>query len=126
MCKISFCIPCYRSENTIGSVIAEIEALMSRFPNLSYEIVCAVDGSPDQVLEVLVELAKSKSYLKIIDFTMNFGQASARLATLRYASGDYLICLDDDGQCPVERSFELIKPLEEGFDLAIAKYPKKK
>ena len=126
MKKISFCIPCYRSEKTIAAVVAEIDAVMTpKTDTFEYEIVCVVDGSPDRVKDVLWDLAKEKTYLKVITFSRNFGQASARMASLRFATGDYIVCLDDDGQCPLDRTFDLIAPLEDA-DVAIAAYSKKK
>ena len=44
------------------------------------------------------------------------------MAGLSKVSGDYVIMMDDDGQCPMNNLWELIKPLEEGHDVAIAKY----
>ncbi|MCR5814716.1 MAG: glycosyltransferase [Desulfovibrio sp.] len=126
MPKISFCIPCYRSEKTISAVIAEIEQLMANEQRYSFEIVCVVDGSPDNVLGVLTELCRTKDFLKVVNFTKNFGQASARMASLRFASGDFLVCLDDDGQCPLDHVFDLLQPLEKQADVAIAQYPQKK
>ncbi len=34
--------------------------------------------------------------------------------------------VDDDGQCPMEYLWELIKPLEEGHDMSMAQYAQKK
>ena len=126
MKKISFCIPCYRSEKTIQAVIDEIDYQMAQHTDYSYEIVCVVDGSPDHVLDVLISLCRTKNYLKVINFTKNFGQASARMATLRFATGDFLVCLDDDGQCPIDHVFDLLRPLEADADVSIAQYPRKK
>ena len=119
MKKISFCIPCYRSEKTIQAVIDEIDFQMAQHSDYSYEIVCVVDGSPDHVLDVLISLCHTKSYLKVINFTKNFGQASARMATLRFATGDFLVCLDDDGQCPIDHVFDLLRPLEADADVSM-------
>ena len=51
---------------------------------------------------------------------------SALMAGLNYVTGDYVVFLDDDGQCPMDHVFELMKPLDEGFDASMARYPKKK
>lgn len=125
--KISFCIPCYRSSRTITGVINEIiEVMQQRSNHYDYEIVCAVDGSPDNVFEVLKDMAKSNNKIKVVNFAKNFSQANARMATLKFATGDYLVCLDDDGQCPMDHFWKLFEPIENGKDVSIAKYPKKK
>ena len=124
--KISFCIPCYRSEKTIGGVISGIHQAMSeKAGEYDYEVVCAVDGSPDRVSAVLKNLAEQDSRIKVVELSRNFGQGNARMASLHYASGDYCICLDDDGQCPIENVWELFAPLRENADVSIAAYPHK-
>ncbi|MBQ7740844.1 MAG: glycosyltransferase, partial [Eubacterium sp.] len=91
-----------------------------------YEIITVVDGSPDNVFEVLNEYAKTDKKIKVVNLTKNFGQANARMATLKYATGEYVVCLDDDGQCPVNEVVRLVEPLENGYDISIADYPHKK
>lgn len=55
---LSFVIPCYRSELTVGGVISEIHDKMSERPELDYEIVAVNDCSPDGVYDVLRTLSK--------------------------------------------------------------------
>lgn len=127
MTKISFCIPCYRSEKTIERVVSDIHAVMKEHLNeYEEEIVCVVDGSPDNVFGVLVEMAKTDKTLKVVNLSKNYGQPGARMASLRYATGDYQVCLDDDGQCPIENFWEMMQPILSGYDVAMAKYPVKK
>ncbi len=123
---VSFAIPCYNSAQTILPVINEIEEEMSKTEQFDYEIVTAVDGSPDNVYDVLTAIANYNDKVKVVNLAKNFGQANARMATLRYTKGDYIVCMDDDGQCPVNHILEMLQPLEEGYDIAIADYPKKK
>lgn len=123
---VSFAIPCYNSSQTILQVINEIEARMSETEVFDYEIVTAVDGSPDNVYDVLSAIANYNDKVKVVNLAKNFGQANARMATIKFAQGDYIVCMDDDGQCPVNYIFDLLQPLEEGYDIAIADYPRKK
>jgi glycosyltransferase involved in cell wall biosynthesis len=126
MKKITFVIPCYRSAKTIGTVINEIENMLLNNPKYDFEIIAVNDCSPDNVWEILSEYASQKCYLKIIDLAKNQGKHAALMAGYRHASGDIVISVDDDGQCPMDHLWELIEPLEEGYDIAIAKYPQKK
>ena len=48
------------------------------------------------------------------------------MAALKYTLGDYVVLLDDDGQCPVDRTFDLISQLDNGYDIAVAKYKKRR
>lgn len=126
MKKISFIIPCYRSADTVGTVIIEIEQILCNKPQYEYEIIAVNDQSPDNVYDVLSALAANKPYLKVIDLAKNQGKHAALMAGYAYASGDIIVSLDDDGQCPLDHLWELLKPLDEGYDIAIAKYPHKK
>jgi len=128
MKKISFCIPCYNSSKTIEQVITEIEDIvLQRESDFCYEVITAIDGSPDNVYDVLQKISTKNKCVKVIDLAKNFGQANARMAAFSYATGDYVVCLDDDGQCPMDCLWKLIEPLEfEKADVSIAKYPKKK
>lgn len=120
--KLSFVIPCYRSENTIMQVIREIEAKTAERPEVALEIITVNDNSPDQVLQVLKKAAETRPYLKVVDFTRNFGQHAAMIAGLSVATGEKIVFLDDDFQCPVDKLWELLEPLEHGYDVSFAQY----
>ena len=53
--KISFVIPCYRSEKTIKKVVDEIVNLMEQHKEYGYEVVLVNDCSPDNVWETIKE-----------------------------------------------------------------------
>ena len=127
MKKLSFVIPCYGSEKTIEFVVNEIIETVSLKPEYDYEIICIHDCSPDNVLSVLERLAKGNKKIKVIDFAKNFGKHAGVLAGFKYATGDYIIGLDDDGQCPVDHLWELLAPLiNDESDYAMAGYSKVK
>lgn len=124
---ISFVIPCYRSEKTLGAVIQEIDTTMAIMPNYSHEIVLVNDGSPDGTWETICELVKKATdgHILGINFAKNFGQHAALMAGLKEAKGDYVICLDDDGQTPANEAPKLIAALNDGADVAYARYDNK-
>lgn len=125
MKKISFVIPCYRSEHTLPHVIAEIEEKMKTMEQYGYDIFLVNDCSPDKTLDVIRKLCAEHENIKGIDFAKNFGQHSALMAGLRHSDGDYVVCLDDDGQTPANQVDRLIGRLEEGYDAVYAKYEHK-
>lgn len=120
--KLSFVIPCYRSEKTVTRVLDEIEQKMLERPEYTYEVITVNDCSPDQVLKVLLDYADTHPWLKVIDFSKNFGQHAAMMAGLSKASGDEIVFLDDDFQCPVDHLWELLEPLANGYDISCAQY----
>lgn len=86
--KISFCIPVYNGEKTIGRCIESILDLA--YPNK--EIIIVNDGSTDETSSIL-----KKYPIKIIDLEQNMGRGYARQTTLEHASGKYVALLDADG-----------------------------
>ena len=84
MKKISFVIPCYRSEHTLPHVVSEIEEKMKTLPQYEYNIFLVNDCSPDNTFEVIRRLCQENENIKGIDFARNFGQHSALMAGLRY------------------------------------------
>ena len=122
--KISFVIPCYRSENTVGSVVDEIVGTVTGHGGYDYEIILINDNSPDRVIDTIKALSKANPRVKGLDLSRNFGQHSAIMAGFTYLTGDIVVCLDDDGQTPANEVFKLIDKLGD-FDLVFAEYKNK-
>lgn len=123
---ITFILPCYGSENTVASVIAEIIETVGQKPDYDYEIIAVNDCSPDNVWSVLTGISRSDSKVRLIDFAKNSNRPGAVMAGLRHASGDIVIVMDDDGQCPMPELWKLLEPLDNGYDVSIADYPERK
>lgn len=124
--RLSFVIPCYRSEKTVSSVVEEIVREMQKNGCREYEILCVNDCSPDHVWDVLKELADRYPCVKSIDLAKNMTRIPALMAGLKNSTGDIMVILDDDGQCPMDRIGDLLDPLFHGYDVSSAKYPEKK
>lgn len=123
--KISYVIPCYRSHDTIQGVVAGIEAICGEH-GLDYEIILVNDCSPDNTFDTIRSLCSASKKITGISLSRNFGQHSALMAGLNEASGDIVICMDDDGQTPPSESIKLIDMIREGFDVVFAKYEQKR
>jgi len=127
MNNIGFVIPCYRSELTIENVIKEIHRKMDERPDYTYEIICVNDCSPDTVWDVLKKMVRNDSKLRIIYLSCNVGKSSAQMAGLHYINSEYIVLLDDDGQCPMDRLWDLTDPLmRDECDVSTARYTHKK
>jgi undecaprenyl-phosphate 4-deoxy-4-formamido-L-arabinose transferase len=126
MRKISFVIPCYRSEHTLPHVVKEIEETMEGMKDrYTFDLILVNDCSPDGTASVIREMCKEKDYIKGMSFAKNFGQHAALMAGLRCSDGDYVVCLDDDGQTPADQVDRLLNKLEEGYDAVYARYAHK-
>lgn len=126
MKKVSFVIPCYRSEQTITHVVDEIHRTLAKLSEYDYEIILVNDCSPDNTFEVIRELCEKDSRITGINLAKNFGQHAALMAGFRHVQGDVVVCLDDDGQTPADEVGKLLCGIEKGSDVVYAKYNHKK
>lgn len=92
MFDISIVVPVYNKEKYIADCI---KSLVQQKTKKNIEIICINDGSKDNSLEVLKELQKLNSNLRIID-KKNGGVSSARNYGLKAATGRYVLFLDAD------------------------------
>ncbi len=123
--RISYVIPCYRSAKTLPSVVNEINDTMKVLQDYEYEIILVNDCSPDETFEIIKELVKGSDNITGINMAKNFGQHAALMAGMRQSTGDYVVCLDDDGQTPANEVGRLISKIEEGYDVVYASYENK-
>lgn len=126
MKKVSFVIPCYRSENTLEGVILEIKEAMNKLGKYTYEVILINDSSPDNTWKTIERLSAENENVIGVNFSKNFGQHAALMAGMRETTGDYVVCLDDDGQTPANEVDKLLLALEEGADAVYARYGNKK
>lgn len=126
--KISFVIPCYRSERTLGGVVSEVKSVLAQRPETDYEFVLVSDHSPDNVWNVICDLhAADPVHIKGIEFTKNYGQNSALMAGFGKSVGDIVFSMDDDGQAPVDDLFKVVDKLQDGpYDVVYGSYPDKR
>ena len=123
---ISFVIPCYYSENTIEK---EVEAVIDQFnqkEGYECEFVLVNDGSKDGTFSAIKSLCEKHANVKGINLMRGFGQHNAQMAGLSYATGKYIMGMDDDMQTHPSQVFKLIHKIEEGYDVVYGEYPHSK
>ncbi len=125
MSKVSFVIPCYRSEQTIEGVIKEIREAMKELPQYSYDVVLVNDCSPDGTWNVIKKMSESSNDVLGINLSKNFGQHAALMAGYAHADGEVVVSLDDDGQTPANEVGKLLAGIEAGSDVVYARYAHK-
>ena len=125
MDKVSFVIPCYRSELTLEGVVEEVRSAMEGLGEYGYEIVLINDCSPDHTLEVIRKICEKYDNITGVSLARNFGQHAALMAGFRHVTGDIIICLDDDGQTPAKEAGKFLDEIQAGRDVVYAKYSNK-
>lgn len=114
---ISIVVPCYNEEESLPYFYKEINKIIDKMKKVKFELIFVNDGSKDNTLKILKEMAKEDKRVKYISFSRNFGKESAMLAGLEYTSGDYIAIMDADLQDPPKLIEEMYKGItEEGYD----------
>lgn len=116
---LSIVVPCFNEEESVGIFLNEIQNVLTDY---DYEIIYINDGSNDNTLKNIKELADSNPNVKYISFSRNFGKESAIYAGLKSASGDLICVLDVDLQHPPRLLPEMIETVtNEDYDIVAAR-----
>ena len=113
--KISVIVPCYNEQESIRLFYQEMCKVSDEMEN-EFEYIFVNDGSADDTLEIMKELADKDSRVKYISFSRNFGKESAIYAGFSKATGDYVVMMDADLQDPPKLLPEMMTYIRQGFD----------
>ena len=114
--KLSIVVSCYNEELALRQFYAETAKVLKSL-TWDYELIFVNDGSQDESLAVLTELAVSDRNVRVINFSRNFGHEAAMIAGIDYSSGDGIVCMDADLQHPPECLTGIVARFEEGYDV---------
>ncbi|MFZ5523403.1 MAG: glycosyltransferase family 2 protein [Pseudomonadota bacterium] len=122
-CRLSIVVPVYCSATILPQLVKQISAEMEN-EQLSdnFELILVNDASPDDSWQVIHSLADSYTYIKGISLRRNFGQHNAIMAGLNHVSGKFVVLMDDDLQHPPRAIGDMLRALDEGYDVCYTKY----
>ena len=128
MKKISIVVPCYNEEESLPLFYKEVNKVTEKMKaKAEFEFVFVNDGSKDNTLEELRNLAKKDKRVRYISFSRNFGKEAVMLAGLENATGDYITTMDADLQDPPTLLEEMFDTLESGeYDCCATKSTNRK
>ena len=89
---VSILIPCYNEADNIRETIA----ILARQKYPAFEIIAINDGSKDNTLSILQDLAEQYPLLRVINLHTNQGKAMGLRTGALLANNDILICIDGD------------------------------
>ena len=89
--------PVYNEETVIEDVVRKWETIIAE-NSIDGEIVLTNDGSTDGTSEILKNLQKEFSNLKVITLDSNNGYGMALATSVKRSEGKYIITIDSDGQ----------------------------
>jgi polyisoprenyl-phosphate glycosyltransferase len=120
---ITVCIPVYNGAKTIAALVGEIFKELT--PHYRIEIVLVNDYSRDNSDDVCKELARTNDFVKYISLRKNFGEHNAVMCALNYATGDYVVIVDDDFQNPPHEIRTLVEEARKGYDVVYSAFREK-
>ena len=116
MKKITLVVPCFNEQEALPIFYREATSVMKEI-EYEYELLFINDGSKDNTLKILKEIANTDKNVRYISFSRNFGKEAAMLAGLEAATGDYVTLMDADLQDPPALLKEMYNAIiNEGYD----------
>jgi len=94
--KLSVVASLYFSESNLKEFYQRLKAQAFKIAGDNHEIIFVNDGSPDNSLQVALELSKQDQKLIIIDLSRNFGHYKAMMTGLIHAKGERVFLIDSD------------------------------
>jgi Glycosyltransferases involved in cell wall biogenesis len=96
---LSIVIPCFNEE---ASLLQFYEESIKTLEQLSkpIEFIFVDDGSKDNTLKVLRQIASQNNCVHYISLSRNYGKEAAMLAGLQRANGQFVVTIDADLQDP--------------------------
>ena len=113
MKKLSLIVPCYNEEEALPLFYQEVFRVLKNM-ECHYEIIFINDGSSDNTMDVIKEIAVKDPNVIYLSFSRNFGKESAMYAGFCNAQGQYVAVLDADMQDPPSLLPEMLSILENG------------
>jgi glycosyltransferase involved in cell wall biosynthesis len=117
--KLSIVVPVFKEEKNVPEFLERVLPILEQQTS-NFEIIFALDPSPDRTQEVIVKYYERDSRIKCLTFSRRIGQPMATLAGLQYSSGDAVIIMDVDMQDPPELILKMIEKWQEGYDIVMA------
>jgi dolichol-phosphate mannosyltransferase len=115
---LSIVVPVYNEEQTLPKFLTTMRPVLSQVTE-DYEIIFVADPCTDRTVEIIREENERDPRVKLLLFSRRFGQPSATLGGLTYASGEAVVVIDCDLQDPPGLIPEMVRLWREGNKVVI-------
>lgn len=114
--KTSVIVPLFNEEESLVELYEQLSKAVCSLEK-PIEFLFVDDGSTDGSMQVLTELHKKDPQVRVVQFRRNYGKSAALGLGFKEARGELIVTLDADLQDAPHEIPNLVKKLEEGFDL---------
>lgn len=118
--KISIIIPVYYNQDNLLPLYRDIEEKLLNHMEYEWEIVMVNDGSGDNSLVIMRQLAERDKRVRIYSLSRNFGSHAAILCGLAKCTGDCAVVKAADLQEPTELVLEMAEQWKQGNNVVLA------
>lgn len=94
--KLSVVATLYRSAPYVDEFCRRARQAARRYANDDYEIILVNDGSPDDSLDIALQIAAADPKVTVVDLSRNFGHHKAMMTGLAHAQGEEVFLIDSD------------------------------
>jgi polyisoprenyl-phosphate glycosyltransferase len=115
---ISIIVPIYNEAPNVPKLYAAFQEVLQPLP-YHFELIFIDDGSSDDSVEVLSQLANTDAGVRVVELARNFGKEAATTAGLHAARGDAALMIDADLQHPPELIGLFVAKWEAGADVVV-------
>jgi putative glycosyltransferase len=102
--ELSIVTTLYRSAPYLPEFYRRASEAARLLAGTDYEIILVNDGSPDNALEVALDLHEQDAHVVVVDLSRNFGHHKAIMTGLMQARGEKIFLID----CDLEEAPELL------------------
>ena len=113
---LSVVVPLYNERENVQLLYRSIKEVLNALDE-PCEMIFVDDGSTDGTQDVLRELAKKDTLLRVVLYRRNFGQSAAMAAGFKLSRGRVVVTMDGDLQNDPRDIPLLLKKMDEGFDV---------
>lgn len=118
--EVSVVVPVYKEAGNIRPFLERIENVFMEM-DVTYEVIFALDPSPDDTESVIMEEVNRNPRVKLLVFSRRFGQPAATMAGILNCGGGTCVVIDVDLQDQPELIKEMYAKLREGYEVVYAK-----
>lgn len=120
--NLDIIVPVFNEEECLDEIFRRLNGVKDSLNGrLDVSFLFVNDGSKDRSAEILRSFAEVHTYVKVINFSRNFGHQIAVTAGINNSDADYIAIIDADLQDPPELIVDMYNKSLEGFDIVYGK-----
>ncbi len=93
--QLSVITPSYNEESVIKESVRKLVQALDKFPE-TWELVLVNDGSTDNTLDIMSEVARGDNRIKVVSYKNNRGRGYALRMGFRNCVGKYVVTIESD------------------------------